>query len=524
MVTLPSPVQVSRAATWYHAARQLNPLCPATVLVNRAPRSRYRRAELAEELTRATDGSSVRFLPRDPELESSELERPSSYVRPLLPCQPQTCSGSGGRMTVAPAYEEIRRRALELVETTRIDPVQDRDAARAVVSGAVEEYQRKAHLGQGRALHNPIEMIDRVMRAVSELGPLTELLARTDIEEVFIEGARVAFIDGTGRLRGLDQPSSESENRQVVDRLLAEGDRRLDSSSPIVQARVLGGTARLTAVMSPIADQLSVTIRRYALRRETLHSMVELGSLTVPAAGLLSLVAHTSASFLVSGPPGSGKTSLLAALIAATPAGMCIRSCEEVRELHVPILHGSYYEARPPSLDGRGEVAIRDLVKVILAMRPDRIVVGEVRGAEAFELTRAVNAGCGFGCTIHANSARDALNALVNAALMAGENIGEGVVRQGLWQLPRPGRSSRPRYRRHHRGSSSSASHGDSGAWSRRCMMTSPPSRSSNASSLGSPLRWTGALPPDSLTDRLSRVLPVGVSLTDVLEGKASVL
>lgn len=426
-------------------------------------------------------------------------------------------------MTLAPAYEEIRRRALELVETTRIDPVQDREAARSVVTGAVEEYQRRAHLGQGRALHNPAEMVDRVLRAVSELGPLTDLLARKDIEEVFIEGGRVAFIDSHGRLRGLDQPTSEGENRQVVDRLLAEGDRRLDTSSPIVQARVLSGSARLTAVMSPIADQLSATIRRYALRKETLQSLVELGSLTVPAANLLGLVAQTNASFLISGPPGSGKTSLLAALIAATPAGMCIRCCEEVRELHVPILHGSYYEARPAALDGRGEISLRDLVKVILAMRPDRIVVGEVRGAEAFELTRAINAGCGFGCTIHANSARDALNALVNAAMMAGENIAEPVVRKVFGNsldlvvhLDRDlaGTTDGPLRRQVMEVLALvPALHND---------FSTEPIFFRN--SLGSPLAWTGALPPDSLSDRLQRVLPAGVSLTHLLEGKASFL
>ena len=133
---------------------------------------------------------------------------------------------------------------------------------------------------------------------------------------------------------------------------------------------------------------------------------------------------------IVSGPPGAGKTSFLSALIAAVPMDHCVRSCEEVRELHVPLVHGSYYEARPPSLDGHGEVTLRDLVKVTLAMRPDLIVVGEVRGAEAFELTRAVNAGCGMVCTIHANSATDALDALVNSGLMAGENVPDRVVRK----------------------------------------------------------------------------------------------
>jgi pilus assembly protein CpaF len=121
---------------------------------------------------------------------------------------------------------------------------------------------------------------------------------------------------------------------------------------------------------------------------------------------------------------------LLSALLAAGPANHCVRACEEIRELAVPITHGSYYEVRAPALDGSGEITLRDLVKFVLAMRPDRIVVGEVRGAEAFELSRAVNAGCGFLCTVHANSAAEALDALVNAALMAGENVTERVVRK----------------------------------------------------------------------------------------------
>jgi pilus assembly protein CpaF len=132
----------------------------------------------------------------------------------------------------------------------------------------------------------------------------------------------------------------------------------------------------------------------------------------------------------ISGEPGAGKTTLAAALLSAIPAAHCVRSCEEIRELAVPIMHGTYYEVRLPGVDGSGAIDLRALVKFVLAMRPDRIVVGEVRGAEAFELTRAVNAGCGFLCTVHANAAVDAINALVNAALMAGENVSERIVRK----------------------------------------------------------------------------------------------
>lgn len=333
-------------------------------------------------------------------------------------------------MSVVPAYAEIRRRTLEIVEEQRIDADRERDKVANAAADAVADYQRKAQLGESRALGDPESMIERVVRSVTDFGAMTSLLARDDIEEIFIEGATVSYIDGSGRLRRLSEPTTEEETRQMIERMLGTTDRRLDASSPIVQGRVLGGSARLTAVIPPVADKVSATIRRYALRRETLQSLVELGSLDAPVAEFLRMVSATRSSVVISGQPGAGKTSLLAALLQAAPVEQCIRCCEEVRELHVPLVHGSYYEARPPGLDGSGEISLRHLVKVILAMRPDRIVVGEVRGAEAFELTRAVNAGTAFACTVHANSAREAMDALVNAALMAGENVSEHVVRK----------------------------------------------------------------------------------------------
>ncbi len=265
------------------------------------------------------------------------------------------------------AYEEIRRRVVSVVEERGIDVARDRPVTRAVVGEAVDEYQRRAHLGRGRALADPAGMVERVLRSVAEFGPLTGLFARDDLEEVFIEGSRVTYIDSTGRLRALDQPTSQRENRQVIDRLLADSDRRLDASSPLVQARVLADTARLTAVIPPVSDHLSATLRRYALRRESMDTMVERSALSTAAARFLWAAMQTTTSLVVSGPPGAGKTSLLSALMSAVPSGHCLRCCEEVRELHVPLVHGSYYEARPPALDGGGEITLRDLVKLVLA-------------------------------------------------------------------------------------------------------------------------------------------------------------
>lgn len=292
------------------------------------------------------------------------------------------------------AYEELRKEALARIDGRGIDPARQPDVVRDLLRATVEDYQRRAHLGQARTLVDPGATIERLARSVTGRGPLIELLESASVEEVFVEGDQVTYIEAGGALRSAAVPTTEEENRQAIQQLISTTDRRLDASSPIAQARVLDGTARLTAVIPPIADRLSATVRKYALRRQTLDALVELGSLTVPAARFLELCMSASTSVIVSGPPGSGKTSFLSALIAAVPVTHCIRACEEVRELHVPLVHGSYYEARPGSLGGGGEVGLRELVKVTLAMRPDLIVVGEVRGAEAFELTRAVNAGC----------------------------------------------------------------------------------------------------------------------------------
>lgn len=417
-------------------------------------------------------------------------------------------------------YEELRRTALARIDGAGIDPAVHPDETRELLQDTVEEYQRKAHLGDGKSLADPGVTIHRLVESLTGQGPLNRLLERRDVEEIFVEGDKVTYLEAGGALRAADVPTSEAENRQTIEQLIASTDRRLDASNPIAQARVLDGAARLTAVIPPVGDHLSATIRKYALRRQTLDSLVRLGSLTGEAAGFLETAMRASASVIISGPPGSGKTSFLSALISATPANHCIRACEEVRELHVPLVHGSYYEARLPSLEGTGEISLRDLVKTTLAMRPDLIVVGEVRGSEAFELTRAVNAGCGMACTIHANSASDSLDALVNAALMAGENVPERVVRKVfsssidlVVHLDRRIDAAESSIRRE--------------TMEVRALVPSLHDDFStepifSRERLGAPMVWTGALPPEDLVRRMEDVLPERVSLTSILRGGES--
>ncbi|MDQ3974192.1 MAG: CpaF/VirB11 family protein, partial [Actinomycetota bacterium] len=239
--------------------------------------------------------------------------------------------------------------------------------------------------------------------------------------------------------------------------------------------------------------------------------------------GFLWASMRAGCTLLVSGPPGAGKTSLLSALVAAVPSDHCVRCCEEIRELHVPLTHGSFYEARPPGLDGSAEITLRDLVKFMLAMRPHHLIVGEVRGAEAFELTRAINAGCGFACTIHANSAPDALNALVNAAIMAGENVSEPVVRKvfstaidvvvhlDLDDANRANPAEGIRRQVTEIIAVVPSLHDD--------FSTDPVFY---RQSLGQPLQWTGMLPPNAAV--VERALPEGLTLRAILEGRSVVL
>ena len=484
-----SPVGVVRALEWAALVRRRVPATPVHLAVNRAPGARYRREEIRAEIVRTLRPESITWLPTDRAGGGRGMGRRARGPR-TVPGRGRVARarsdvpvggdpvGEEGMST--DAYDVIRRDVHARIERRRLRPEADLDEVRAEVGRAVDDYQRVALLGEELPLVEPAEMAERVLRSITDFGALTELLARRDVEEIFIEGARVSYLDGSGRLRGLTVPTSEEENRQIVERMLAATDRQLNTKHPMVQARVLGGTARLTAAIPPVGDQLSATLRRYVVRNVTLDDLVERDSLSREGAAFLRVLMQLRSRIAVSGEPGAGKTTLVAALLAAAPAGHCVRACEEIRELAVPITHGSYYEVRPPALDGTGEISLRDLVKFVLAMRPDRIVVGEVRGAEAFELSRAVNAGCGFLCTVHANSASEAPRRAGERRADGGRERDRAHRPQGVLGVARRGRAPRPRRRRC--GTTAGRCAGASSRsrpWCPHCATTSPSSRSS---------------------------------------------
>lgn len=420
------------------------------------------------------------------------------------------------------AYEKLRARAAERIEERRYDADTNPDGVHEVIAEIVEEYQATAHRGINEPLRDPRDMERRIWQAVAGFGPLTELFDDPRVEEIFIEGPRISYIAGSGRLQSHVVSTTEAELRQVVDRLLAGTNRRLDSSNAIEQAHILGGNARLTAVVPPVSARLSATIRKYTVAEETLGSMVRLGAVNSVAAAFLWASAQAKTSVLYSGATGAGKTTLMSAWLRAVPSDQCIRIVEEVRELHIPLPpHSSYYEASPVTLQGDRRFNLRDLVKVCLAQRVDLLCVGEVRGAEAFELTRAVNAGCGFTCTVHSNSARDALAAIVNAAIMAGENVTEQIVRRvfanSIDFVVHLDRDMRRR---------DDATDGIR-RQVREILAVTPSLASDDftteplfvRTNLGEPMRWTGGYPPEELVDRIDRALPPGASVKRILHG-----
>ncbi|MBP9114951.1 MAG: CpaF family protein [Acidimicrobiia bacterium] len=327
-------------------------------------------------------------------------------------------------------YDRLRHSVMIIADKSRLDPIHNQNELLEVIKNVVNQEISNNAIAGISSIIDFETTTNRLSNSIFGYGPLHSLLARNDIEEIFIEGERVSYIDSSGFLRGLNEPTTASENRHIIERLLSDTDRTLTVKAPLTQARVLNGTARLTASIPPVSDKLSATLRKYIVKNISLHDLTKRNALSEESAGFLHALMQTRSRIVISGEPGAGKTTLLSSMLSSAPPQHCIRCCEEIREIAVNFTHGGYYEVRPQGIDGTGEISLRDLVKFSLAMRPDRIVCGEVRGAEAFELSRAVNSGCGFACTVHSNNAVEGLEALVNASLMAGENVSENIMRK----------------------------------------------------------------------------------------------
>jgi pilus assembly protein CpaF len=272
----------------------------------------------------------------------------------------------------------------------------------------------------------------RVVRLATGLGPLEPLLEDPAVDEVMVNGPRSVYVERAGRVERTDVSfASEAELMHAIERILAPLGRRVDEASPLCDARLPDGS-RVNVVIPPLSlDGACLTIRRFRRQGFSLEELAANGTLTGDLAGFLARCVGARASVLVSGGTGSGKTTTLNALSGAIPEGERIVTIEDAAELRLRQRHVVRLESRPPNLEGRGEVTIRQLVRNALRMRPDRIVVGEVRGAEALDMLMALNTGHeGSLTTVHANSPGDALRRIETLALMAGVGLPHAAVRE----------------------------------------------------------------------------------------------
>jgi pilus assembly protein CpaF len=274
----------------------------------------------------------------------------------------------------------------------------------------------------------------RILRDTVGLGPLEELLDDPEVEEVMVNGPADVYVERRGRIEATEvRFADEAELRNSIERILAPLGRRVDELSPMVDARLADGS-RVNVVIPPLAvDGPAVSIRRFSAARPDPGRLVELGTFSESMHDLLAEAVRARRSLLISGGTGSGKTTLLNALSSFVSGAERIVTIEDAAELRLQQPHVVRLESRPASVEGRGEVTIRDLLRNALRMRPDRIVIGEVRGAEALDLLTALNTGHrGALSTVHANSPADALRRLETLALMAGIGLPHAAIREQL--------------------------------------------------------------------------------------------
>jgi pilus assembly protein CpaF len=308
----------------------------------------------------------------------------------------------------------------------------DMDTARKEITSAVREISRFRELDLSEAEQSQIarECGDDMLG----FGPLEPLLERDDIADIMINGPDTTFIEVGGRIEKASIKFRDNAHLvSIAQRIVGAIGRRVDESSPICDARLPDGS-RVNAIIPPLAvDGATLTIRKFKKDKLTLDDLVGFGAMTPDCAKLIMAIGRSRLNTLISGGTGSGKTTMLNCLTRYIDQGERIVTCEDACELQLQQPHVVRLETRPANLEGIGEVTMRELVKNCLRMRPERIIVGEVRGSEAFDLLQAMNTGHdGSMGTVHANNPREAISRMENMIAMAGLNLGPKAVREQI--------------------------------------------------------------------------------------------
>ncbi len=335
----------------------------------------------------------------------------------------------------AAAFRELKGEMMEyLLHTLDVAKIDSLDAAQvqAKLAAAINEHlQEQDHLVTDA---DRLRLIEEVKNEILGLGPLEPLLREDTISDILVNGPDEVYIESSGKLHRTDVTFQDDAHLlNVIGRIVASVGRRIDEASPMVDARLADGS-RVNAIIPPLAlDGPVLSIRRFGRDPLTIDDLIRNGTLTAEMADFLHVIVRARLNLLVCGGTGSGKTTMLNCLTSFIPHDERIITIEDSAELSLQQPHVVRLETRPPNLEGRGEVTQRDLVRNSLRMRPDRIIVGEVRGAEVIDMLQAMSTGHdGSISTIHANSPRDSLGRLEMMMMFSGFALPDRAMRQQI--------------------------------------------------------------------------------------------
>ena len=332
--------------------------------------------------------------------------------------------------------EQIQKELLKRMDMKRltmqgVDREGLEDTAREKIRQIIDEVVTNGRLPDGI---DPVRLEDDVFNEAMRLGPLEDLLADDSVSEIMVNGPDKVYIERGGKLQLSDcQFTDDASVLSVIERIIAPLGRRCDESQPYVDARLADGS-RVNAIIAPLAlSGPTITIRKFSKKALTPDDFIRFGTWTHNAAEFMKLCVWLRKNVIVAGGTGSGKTTLLNLLSGYIPHSERIVTVEDAAELRLQQPHVVRLEARPPNIEGKGAVPIRDLVKNCLRMRPDRIIVGECRGGEALDMLQAMNTGHdGSLTTVHANSPRDVISRLETMVLMSGMELPSRAIREQI--------------------------------------------------------------------------------------------
>ncbi len=316
--------------------------------------------------------------------------------------------------------------AIDLAQLAKLDA----DSAREEIRDIVNEIIAIKNIVMSIAEQE--DLLDDICNDVLGYGPLEPLLARDDIADIMVNGSSTVYIEVAGKIQRTGIRFRDNQQLlNICQRIVSQVGRRVDESSPICDARLPDGS-RVNAIVPPLSiDGPALTIRKFKRDKLTLEQLVRFGSISPEGAEILKVIGRCRVNTLISGGTGSGKTTLLNCLTRYIEDDERIVTCEDAAELQLQQPHVVRLETRPPNLEGEGQITMRDLVRNCLRMRPERIIVGEVRGPEAFDLLQAMNTGHdGSMGTLHANTPREALSRLESMITMGGFSLPSRTIRE----------------------------------------------------------------------------------------------